>query len=164
MNKKNYEKIVFIQNKSNNYDKYKSYLLDYDDDENEVVNWIDNNYINKEYFDCGCCEDCLCDDNIECINCGCNCNDNINNYDTDDEDDEDDEEDEEYNEETDNKCISNLSNFNINVIKNEINQKLVRITLKFNVMLDNKKIETINIDLDINSKTYLKIAEELFTK
>jgi hypothetical protein len=155
MNKKNYEKIVFIQNKSNNYDKYKSYLLDYDDDENEVVNWIDNNCINKEYFDCGCCDDCLCDDNIECINCGCNCND-----DTDDDDEDEENEDKE----NDNKCISNLSNFNINVIKNEINQKLVRITLNFNVMLDNKKIETINIDLDINSKTYLKIAEELFTK
>ena len=31
-------------------------------------------------------------------------------------------------------------------------------------MLDNKKTEIINIDLDINSKTYLKIAEELFKK
>lgn len=171
--KKNYEKIDFIPNNSSNYNKYKTYLLDYDDkDEIEVVTWIDNNNcINKEYFDCGCCDECLCDDNIECINCGCNCN---KHHEDDEDNDEDNDENNDENKDEDNDdkddkknqyiYISKLSNFNINIIKNDLNQKLVRITLKFNVMLDNKKIEIINIDLDINSKTYLKIAEELLKK
>lgn len=171
--KKCCEKTIVNQNNSskqtslNNINKinttqnqYKSYLLDHDDDENEIVNWIeDDKCNNKEYFDCGCCDECLCDDNIECANCGCNCNGDEfdDDYDYDDEDDEADEDNE-------NEKVSNLSNFNINIIKNETDEKLVRITLQLNVMLDNKKTEIINIDLDINTKTYLKIAEELFKK
>jgi hypothetical protein len=118
--------------------KYKKFLLDFDDDENETVDWIET--IEKEYFDCGCCENCLCDDNIKCANCGCDCNG--------DELDEDD------------YCYED-DNFSVNIIKSETNEKLVRITLQLNVMLNDKN-EKINIDVDINSKTYLKIAEELY--
>ncbi len=146
------------QNSLNNITNYKSYLLDDNDDENEVVDWLEDNICNnKEYFDCGCCDECLCDDNIECTNCGCNCN----GDDIDDEYDYDSDNDS-YDDSYDDYDNSNLSNFNINIIKNEVNEKLVRITLQLNVMLDNKKKEIINIDLDINTNTYLKIAEELF--
>ena len=159
VNQNNSSKQTSLINKNTHINKinssqYKSYLLDHNDDENEVVNWLEDNdnCDNKDYFDCGCCDECLCDDNIECSNCGCNCN--GDEFDDDEEDDEDNESDD----------ISNLSNFNINIIKNETDEKLVRITLELNVMLDNKKKEIINIDLDINSKTYLKIAKELFKK
>ena len=54
--------------------KNNNYLLDDDtNDENETVEWIEETE-NKKYFDCGCCEECLCDNNIPCKNCGCNCN------------------------------------------------------------------------------------------
>jgi hypothetical protein len=165
--KTNVNKNCSNKKNSNNYikkyiNKYKHYLLDRDDDdENEVVNWIDNNNI-KQYFDCGCCEDCLCDDNIKCTNCGCNCNGDDDSDGSDGSDDSDGSAN--TNDKSDCKDISEQSNFNINIIKNETDEKLVRITLQLNVMLDNKKTEIINIDLDINSKTYLKIAEELFKK
>jgi hypothetical protein len=138
-------------------------LLDHNDDEDEIVEWSDDN-INetKEYFDCGCCDDCLCDDNIECANCGCNCN--GDDFDEDCEDCEDCDFDDDIEDSESEFADGNLSNFNINIVKDETNEKLVRITLQLNVMLDNKKTEIINIDLDINSKTYLKIAEELFKK
>jgi hypothetical protein len=161
VNQNNSSKQTYLINKNTHINKinsshYKSFLLEHDDDENEIVNWLedDDNCDNKDYFDCGCCDECLCDDNIECSNCGCNCNGDEFDDDYDYEEDDDNENDD----------ISNLSNFNINIIKNETDEKLVRITLQLNVMLDNKKTEIINIDLDINSKTYLKIAEELFKK
>lgn len=120
------------------------FLLDYDDDEDEFVQWIEVE--DKEYFNCGCCDDCVCDDNVECSNCGCGCN-------GDEFEDEYEYEEDEEDDTTD--------NFSVKIIKSETNEKLVRITLQLNVMLDDKKSERINIDLDINSKTYLKIAEEL---
>jgi len=140
--------------------KNKVYLIDDTDDENETVNWRDEILI-KKYFDCGCCEECLCDDNYACKNCGCNCN----GEDYDDEDyDEDSDEDsnEDSNEENEDQVIekNKLTNFDINIIESKNNEKKVRITLELN--LSSKKNEVISIDLDINSSTYLKIAEELF--
>ncbi len=146
--------------------KNNNYLLDDDsDDETETVEWIEETE-NKKYFDCGCCEECLCDDNMPCENCGCNCNgDEIDEEysegsDESDEEIDIDDDDNDY----DHKITEqgNLSNFNINIIESKDNEKKVRITLELNVMLDNKKNEVICIDLDINSSTYLKIAEELF--
>lgn len=52
------------------------------------------------------------------------------------------------------------SNIDINIIE-ENNEKKVRITLEFNVSLNNDKSELICIDMDINKKMYLKIADEL---
>jgi len=52
------------------------------------------------------------------------------------------------------------SNIDINIIE-ENNEKKVRITLEFNVSLANNKSELICIDMDINKKMYLKIADEL---
>ena len=131
--------------------KNKVYLIDDTDDENETVDW---NYEiqTKKYFDCGCCDECLCDDISPCKNCGCNCN--CEDYDE-DYSDELEEESEDYIDEK-----NNLTNFDINIIESNDKEKKVRITLELN--LDSKKNEVISIDLDINSSTYLKIAEELF--
>jgi hypothetical protein len=125
------------------------YLIDDTDDENETVDWNDE-IQTKKYFDCGCCDECLCDDNTACKNCGCNCN--GEDYDEEDYDEEESEETVTEN--------NNLTNFDINIIESTDNEKKVRITLELN--LDSKKNEVISIDLDINSSTYLKIAEELF--
>jgi len=158
-------------NKINSF-QYNSYLLQYDDDENEVVNWFEDDTCNiKDYFNCGCCDECSCDYNIKCVNCGCNCNrdefkeeEDEEDEDEEEEDEDEEEEDEDEEEEDEENSISKLSSFNINIIKNKTEKKIVRITLQFNVMLYNKKIKIINIKLDINSKIYLKIAEELFKK
>ncbi len=131
--------------------KNKVYLIDDTDDENETVDWNDE-IQTKKYFDCGCCDECLCDDNTACKNCGCNCN--CEDYDE-DYSDELEEESEDYIDEK-----NNLTNFDINIIESNDKEKKVRITLELN--LDSKKNEVISIDLDINSSTYLKIAEELF--
>jgi len=146
---------------------YKKFLLDVDsDDENEQVCWDDNEK-KKEYYNCGCCDECLCDDNVECVNCGCNCNcDEIDeDYEIDDEDEQDEDLescDDEHCE--NNKHASSISNFDINIVESKEKEKKVRITLELNVNLSNNKKEIINIDLDINKTTYLKIAEELFKK
>lgn len=150
-------------------------LLEDYDDETDFVNWTEDD-AKKEYFDCGCCDDCECDDNIKCANCGCNCNgDDIEDdydYDSDDSDDLDDSDELDImddSDESDDNLLSHTSltdfkKINIIIIKGESNEKLVRITLQINVILDNKKIESVNIDLDIKNKTYSKIAKELFKK
>ncbi len=137
-------------NKKLNF-KNKVYLIDDTDDENETVEWNDDNQT-KKYFDCGCCDECLCDDNTPCKNCECNCN--CEDFNTDYS--------EEFDEETENSTNenNNLTNFDINIIESNNNEKKVRITLELN--LNSNKNEIISIDLDINSTTYLKIAEELF--
>jgi hypothetical protein len=128
-----------------------SFLIDDDtDDENETIIWSNKN--TKPYFNCGCCNTCLCDDNTECKNCGCNCNCDFI------EDD--------YDYESSSECsfISNEEEpptVNINIIKGKENMKVVRITLQLNVILSNNKKELISIDIDINKTTYLKIAEDL---
>ena len=131
--------------------KNKVYLIDETDDENETVDWNDESQT-KKYFDCGCCDECLCDDSKSCKNCGCNCN----------GEDYEEEYSDDINEESEDTVTenNNLTNFDINIIESTDNEKKVRITLELN--LNTKKNEVINIDLDINSSTYLKIAEELF--
>ena len=146
--------------------KNKVYLIDETDDENESVDWNDESHT-KKYFDCGCCDECLCDDSISCKNCGCNCNgeaceDEDEDEDDDDDDDEDEDEEDELDEESEDTVTekNNLTNFDINIIESTDNEKKVRITLELNI--GSKKNEVISIDLDITSSTYLKIAEELF--
>ena len=131
-----------MSKKSINKNSY--YLLEQYDDESECVNWIYQQEISNEY-NCGCCNECLCDDNVKCSNCGCFCNDNS----------------EEENSETENNGIVNLNNFDIKIIKTN-KEKKVRITLQLNILLSNKKTKIININLDINSKTYLKFAKKLY--
>jgi len=154
--------------------KFKKYLLDDNfEDEDELVLWTECENTKKEYYDCGCCDDCLCNDNIQCSNCGCNCNCNSDDegdeyvdeeYFEDNSDDESgDDEDSDDDFENNIKKQIKISNFDIHIIESKENEKKVRITLKINVSLNNIKKETINIDLDINKTTYLKIAEELFT-
>jgi len=123
--------------------KNKVYLLDYEaDDESDIVSWIEK----SEYYNCGCCDNCLCYDNKSCDNCGCNCNNNEDNSCND--------------EESDNLLkSSSVSNFTIKIINDK--EKKVRITLQLNIDLNNKK-ELITIEVDINKSTYLKIAQELF--
>ncbi len=111
------------------------------DDETETVQWIEPNDINT--YDCECCSECLCDDDIECENCGCECC----KVENDDEFDI-----------TEIKNNSKLSNFDINIYKDTNNEKKVRLTLEVNLNYN----KTININLDINRTLYLKIAEELF--
>jgi len=145
---------------------YKKFLLDVDsDDESEEVCWDDNEK-KKEFYNCGCCDECLCDDNVECGNCGCNCNCEEIDDDYEIDDDESDYEVELTDDNNDHtkKHASTISNFDINIIESKEKEKKVRITLELNVSLSNNKKEIINIDLDINKTTYLKIAEELFKK
>ena len=180
----------------NNID-YKMYLIcdDLNDDDdindNDDLNYNDNNdntnpdsnnalndsinindSINKPYFNCGCCDNCMCDGENSCINCSCNCNGEIidDDYDYYSEDD-----DENNNEDGDeNKIVDEKNNPDIKTIINDTkptikikiigddkkNKKTVRITLELNVILSNKN-ELISIDIDINKYTYLKIAQEL---
>ena len=136
----------------------KCYLLDIDDDENEVVNWIndfEDEYNIKKFFNCGCCDNCLCDDNIKCRNCGCNCN-------GDDMCDDFSYDDNSIASSDDNNDINNINNIDINIIKDIDNKKIIRITLQLDMLPDDKKNKIINIDLDINNNTYLELFEELF--
>lgn len=129
------------------------YLIDIVDDENEYVDWeSDEEYTNKKkYFDCGCCDECLCDDNIKCKNCGCNCNGDefCDDFSYDEEDDID-------------NIDNNSNDIDINIIKDINNKKKLRITLQLDMLPDDKKNKIINIDLDINNNTYMELFEELF--
>ena len=116
-------------------------LIECDSDEEiDNIEWNDENSdddnTNIMSFNCGCCDDCSCDENIACEECGCEC---CLDFD-----------------EEDNNVTPN--NFNINIIEDNMKEKKVRITLE--IKLDNK--ENIYIDVDINKATYLKIADELF--
>ena len=135
--------------------KNKVYLLEYEtDDETDVVSWIEK----SDFYNCGCCDNCLCYDNITCSNCGCNCN----NYEIeDDEEYETEENNEDSNLDNKPNKINNISSFNINIINNKNKGKKVRLTLQLNIDLNNKK-ELITIEVDINKSTYLKIEQELF--
>jgi hypothetical protein len=53
------------------------------------------------------------------------------------------------------------SNFNMNIIKDDKNIKKVRITLEFNIKINDEKSKLISIDMDINKSMILKIAEDL---
>jgi len=117
-----------------------SILLDCCSDEEDIIYELseeksDDNI--SDVFDCGCCDDCRCDDNISCVNCDCECCCEMNSSDM---------------------IPSDINNFNINIIEDNMKEKKLRITLEINVKLNEK----VCIDVDINRTTYLKIAEELF--
>jgi hypothetical protein len=117
-----------------------SNLLDCCSDEEDITYELseeDSDDNISDVFDCGCCEDCSCDDNMECENCNCECCCEMNSIDM---------------------VSSDTNNFNINIIEDNMKEKKVRITLEINVKLNEK----VCIDVDINRSTYLKIAEELF--
>jgi len=117
-----------------------SILLDCCSDEEDIVYELseeDSDDNISDVFDCGCCDDCSCDDNMECENCNCECCCEMNSID---------------------EVSSDTNNFNINIIEDNMKEKKVRITLEINVKLNEK----VCIDVDINRTTYLKIAEELF--
>ena len=117
-----------------------SILLDSCSDEEDITYELSEEASDEtisEVFDCGCCDDCSCDDNMECENCNCECCCEMNSID---------------------EVSSDTNNFNINIIEDNMKEKKVRITLEINVKLNEK----VCIDVDINRTTYLKIAEELF--
>jgi hypothetical protein len=112
-------------------------ILDNSDDETDSVEWIKETNMNLiELFDCGCCDDCLCDYNIECSNCKCSCCSEI--------------------EEETKEIDYNIVDFTIDVVEKDKERK-VKISLNLN--LENKR--TLNIVLDIKSALYLQIADEL---
>ena len=159
---------------SNIYKEYKNIINCNSDDENETVEWSQTPKETKKYFNCGCCDNCECDDNKACVNCSCNCNcDEI-------EDDYDYESDDNLNilntphidkctensklnlvlsDDNDSKNASlNIKDFSISIVNKK--EKKVRIRLEL-ILLLNSNQELINIDFDINKSTYLKIADEL---
>jgi hypothetical protein len=128
-------------------------ILDYSDDETESVEWIEDNATIilpcVDIFDCGCCDDCLCDYQIECINCKCSCSSNIENYDS------------EFDLNDEKKEIDyNIIDFTIDVVEDKNKDRKVKISLNLN--LENKR--NLNINLDIKSALYLQIADELIKK
>lgn len=123
-------------------------LLETYDDEIETVEWVNNKSL-IEIFDCGCCDDCLCDYKIECSNCNCSCCSHIIEEDGNDEDI------------VDNKQLDyNIIDFTIDVIEDRNKERKVKINL--NLTLENDRNITIN--LDIKSSLYLQIADELINK
>jgi hypothetical protein len=122
-------------------------ILDYSDDETDSVEWIKDTTSNKnsliDVFDCGCCDDCLCDYMMDCNNCKCSCCSNIN------EDDDNLEEKKEID--------YKINEFTIDVFEDKNKERKVKISLNLN--LENKR--SININLDIKSALYLQIADEL---
>jgi len=128
-------------------------ILDNSDDETDSVEWIkDTDKINDsktlvEIFDCGCCDDCMCDYMTDCINCKCSCCSNIDDNDFDMEDDK-------------KEIDYTILDFTIDVVESKDKERKVKIGLNLN--LENKR--TLNINLDIKSALYLQIADELIKK
>ena len=93
-------------------------------------------------------EDNFDDENtsVSWINNSTHINDNIDNNDIDNNDDI--------------IIETETSNINMNIIKDN-NIKKVRITLEFNVKINDEQSKLISIDMDINKTMILKIAEEL---
>lgn len=127
-------------------------ILDNSDDETESVEWIQDANICREkktlieLFDCGCCDDCMCDYMIECVNCKCSCCSNI--------------EDSEIESDDIKEIDYTILDFTIDVIEGKDKERKVKISLNLN--LENKR--TLNINLDIKSALYLQIADELIKK
>jgi hypothetical protein len=85
-----------------------SILLDCCSDEEDIeyeLSEEDSDDNISEVFDCGCCDDCSCDDNMECENCNCECCCEMNSID---------------------EVSSDTNNFNINIIEDNMKE-----TLKF---------------------------------
>lgn len=117
-------------------------LIDEFSDEDENTNyWSDSeDKINDNtiYFDCGCCDECMCDEDIPCMNCDCECC-VVSDIGSESSDME-----------------HNTESFTMNIIQDTNKQKKVRITIE--VMQNNKLM---CIDVDISKDTYLQVAEEL---
>jgi hypothetical protein len=103
---------------------------------------------NKKIYNCGCCDNCLCDDNVDCKYCGCGCSSFNDNSD-----------DEEIKDE--NNTTSKLNNLDINVIKTFEKEKKVRISLELEIEINSELNKIININLDINKETFYKILKDL---
>ena len=117
------------------------------DDENEDVLWLEE--LGKTVvFTCGCCSECLCDEDIICSNCLCACQTLTSDSETTDDD---------IDKQID---LSNytINDFTIDIIENTDMERKVRI----NVNLDFLNNKNIIIKLDINKALYLQIAEDLF--
>lgn len=109
------------------------------DDENDNVSWVDIPINIIDTFNCGCCDDCTCDDEIICTNCYCGCK--ISQS--------EDEEEIQY----------NINDFTIDIIEDKTKER--KVCVNVNITLNGKNI---SIKLDINRALYLQIAEELFDK
>jgi hypothetical protein len=91
------------------------------DDEEDNINWLDLTQPLESqitYFNCGCCDNCTCDDQISC-SCNCSC-----------------QVDDKY----------NLNDFIIDVIELPNKERKVRMNLNINIS-DNKSI-TISLDIE----------------
>ena len=124
--------------------KFKKLLLEIENDETDSIHWVKDKVEvdHKPYYNCGCCDNCSCEENKPCSGCECNCN-------RDDFDDDYDYiDDDEY-----------PNDDNIQVVMLEDKEKKVKIQLK--ITLDTQQNEVISFDLDINKHTYLKITNEL---
>jgi hypothetical protein len=122
------------------------------DDENDIVEWITKpSQVTFAIFDCGCCDDCMCDVNISCINCKCSCQINNENksIDTDENSDTD---------ELNDIVEYSINDFTIDIIEDKNKERKVRV----NVNMDFGLHKNIIIKLDINKTLYLQIAEDLF--
>ena len=144
----------------NIYKEYKNIINNDSDDENEIVDWGSNTTPKeiKKYFNCGCCDNCECDDNKACVNCNCNCNCDEIDDDYDYESDDNQVVEQSKTKVNFKNASLNIQDFSISVVSSK--EKKVRISLKLFLSLTNEQ-ELINIDFDINKLTYLKIADEL---
>ena len=103
-------------------------ILDNSDDETDSVEWIkDTDKINDsktlvEIFDCGCCDDCMCDYMTDCINCKCSCCSNIDDNDFDLEDDK-------------KEIDYTILDFTIDVVESKDKERKVKIGLNLNLDL-----------------------------
>jgi hypothetical protein len=117
-------------------------ILNDTDDENDDINWIEKQHkYNISIYNCGCCDNCECDDNVVCNNCCCGCK-------------IEDSSSEDLNE---NKYV--INDFTIDIIEDIYKERKVHISLNLNI--NNKNIV---ISLDINRTLYLQIADDLFNK
>lgn len=122
------------------------------DDENEIVEWINKPlHVTFALFDCGCCDDCICDINISCANCKCSCQ---VSTDMDDNSDSDEKK----------KIVEySINDFTIDIIEDKDKERKVRVNVNIDFGNDYGNLhKNIIIKLDINKSLYLQIAEDLF--
>ena len=122
-------------------------INDYED-EIDSVKWLESPKHSIEIFNCGCCEECICDDQTICSNCLCSCL--IEN--SDDSNDTND-----TNDPSDVPISHTINDFTIDIIEDSNKERKVRI----NVSIELQNNKNITIKLDINRSLYLQIAEDL---
>ena len=101
---------------------YESFILEEDKSDNNVK-WLKNKKKNNDiiYHNCGCCNECTCDDVTMCKNCDCECL-IQNNFDD---------------------IVNVNNNFDINIIEEK--KKKVRISLEINIVINDKNREKLII-------------------